>query len=199
MSQPVLILASASPRRRALLEQLGVQFSVREQDINESRQVGESPADYVQRMAQEKAASALRSLPRKKCIVIGADTSVVLDDLVLGKPRDELHGRQMLLQLSGREHQVMSAVTVCSPAASETALSVSRVTFRAISPLEACSYWATGEPIGKAGGYAIQGLGAVFVKHLAGSYSGVMGLPLFETALLLKMFGIDSLPLQAEQ
>lgn len=199
MVQPDLILASASPRRRALLEQLGLRFSVLEQDIDESRRVGESPLNYVERMAQEKAGTALKSLPPRKGIIIGADTSVVLDDLVLGKPRDEFHGRQMLMQLSGREHQVLSAVTVCSTDACETAVSVSTVTFRVISPLEASSYWATGEPIGKAGSYAIQGLAAVFVKHLAGSYSGVMGLPLFETAQLLKLFGIDSLPLQAEQ
>ena len=199
MSQPDLILASASPRRQALLEQLGVRFSVLEQDIDESRRVGERPANYVRRLAQEKASSALNSLSSSNVVIIGADTSVVLDDLVLGKPRDEFHGKQMLMQLSGREHQVLSAVSVCSPDAFESALSVSTVTFRVISPLEASSYWATGEPIGKAGGYAIQGLAAVFVKYLAGSYSGVMGLPLFETAELLKLFGIDSLPLQAEQ
>lgn len=182
-----------------MLEQLGLRFTVLEQDIDESRCAGESPADYVQRMAREKADSALRAVQQDNCIIIGADTSVVLDDMVLGKPRDELDARRMLLQLSDREHAVLSAVTVTSTTASETALSVSSVYFRAISPLEAASYWATGEPVGKAGGYAIQGLAAVFIRQLSGSYSGVMGLPLFETAQLLQLFGISSLPMQAEQ
>lgn len=199
MPAPSLILASASPRRRALLAQLGLHFTVLEQDIDESRRAGESPADYVQRMAREKAASARRAIQQDDCIIIGADTSVVLDDRVMGKPRDELDARRMLLQLSGREHAVLSAVTVSSAVASETALSESRVAFRDISPMEAAAYWATGEPVGKAGGYAIQGLAAVFIRQLSGSYSGVMGLPLFETAQLLQLFGINSLSMQAEQ
>ena len=199
MSSLPLILASASPRRQQLLEQLGVSFTVQQQDVDESRRAGESPAAYVQRMAQEKAGSARRAQGHQDCLVIGADTIVVLDDVVMGKPRDELDARRMLLQLSAREHAVMSAVTVCSRAESKTALSVSRVHFRAITAREAASYWTTGEPLDKAGGYAIQGLAAMFVSHLAGSYSGVMGLPLFETAELLGAFGVSCLPMQAEQ
>jgi len=200
MSSPILILASASPRRQQLLEQLGLTFSVAEQNIDESQHTGETPGLYVQRMAREKADSALRiHRQRENCVVIGADTIVVLNEVVMGKPRDELDARRMLLQLAGREHRVLSAVTVCSTNHSETSLSISRVQFRAISPLEAASYWQTGEPQGKAGGYAIQGLAAMFVKQLSGSYSGVMGLPLYETARLLDDFGISCLPLQAEQ
>lgn len=199
MSPLPLILASASPRRQQLLDQLGVSFTVQQQDIDESRRPGETPADYVQRMAREKAGAARRAQSQQDCLLIGADTIVVLDDVVMGKPRDELDARRMLLQLSAREHAVMSAVTVCSQAESKTALSVSRVQFRAITASEAACYWATGEPAGKAGGYAIQGLAAVFIKHLAGSYSGVMGLPLFETAELLGAFGVSCLSIQAEQ
>jgi len=200
MSSPALILASASPRRQQLLAQLGLVFTTAEQDIDESRRAGESPAHYVQRLAQEKAASARRKLgPAIGTVILGADTIVVLDEVVMGKPQDELDARRMLLQLAGREHAVLSAVSLCSADQQQTVLSESRVQFRAISAREAASYWQTGEPRGKAGGYAIQGLAAVFVKELTGSYSGVMGLPLFETAGLLADFGIHCLPLQAEQ
>lgn len=195
-----LILASASPRRQQLLEQIGVRFTVAGQDIDESRHQGESPPDYVRRMAQEKAISALQACRQPHdCMILGADTIVVLDEVVMGKPRDELDARRMLLQLSSREHAVFSAVTVCTQADTATSLSVSRVQFRAISPREAASYWLTGEPSGKAGGYAIQGFAAIFVKQLIGSYSGVMGLPLYETAHLLQKFGIDCLPVHGEQ
>ncbi len=199
MSPSPLILASASPRRRALLEQLGIECTVVQQDIDETRRKGELPVAYVRRMAQEKAAAALGSCRQPHALILGADTIVVLDGEVMGKPRDELDARRMLLQLSNREHEVLSAVTVCSQADSETALSVSHVKFRAISPLEVAAYWATGEPAGKAGAYAIQGRAAVFIEHLSGSYSGVMGLPLFETAQLLDAFGIHCLARHAEQ
>lgn len=153
--------------------------------------------EYVQRMAQEKAASALAGMDG--AIVIGADTIVVLNGNVLGKPTDELDARRMLTQLSGRVHEVFSAVAVCSAEHSAYSVSVSKVHFRVITPLEMAAYWQTGEPQGKAGGYAIQGLAAIFIEQLQGSYSGVMGLPLYETAQLLSKFSIAVLPMQAEQ
>ena len=192
-----LILASASPRRRQLLEQLGLVFIVAEQNMDESRRAGESAHDYVLRMASEKAGAGLATCA-DGAIVIGADTSVVCDGDVLGKPEDAADGWRMLQRLSGREHEVMSAVTVAQGARQQSRLSTSRVTFRPISAVEAQAYWETGEPSGKAGGYAIQGLGAIFIQHLQGSYSGVMGLPLFETAALLQEFGIPCLAVPAE-
>lgn len=191
-----LILASASPRRRQLLEQLGLAFVIAEQDIDESRRSGEPALDYVQRMAREKAASALIS-QKSDAIVIAADTSVICDDEVLGKPVDERDALRMLRQLSGREHTVLSAVVVARGGEQHATVSASIVRFRQISDGEAAAYWRTGEPLGKAGGYAIQGYGAVFVQQLQGSYSGVMGLPLFETAALLQEFGISCLPVEA--
>lgn len=165
------------------------------QDIDETRHAMESPQDYVLRMAVEKAQSAMANIDNvESTLIIGADTSVVLRDEVMGKPRDEAHAARMLAQLSGREHEVMSAVCICTATRHRVALNTSRVTFRPISPLEAAAYWHTGEPIGKAGGYAIQGLAAIFVQQLTGSYSGVMGLPLYETANLLSEFGLSCLP-----
>lgn len=190
-----LILASASPRRQQLLQQLGLSFVTVEQDIDESLRPAEPALDYVQRMAREKALSATAALPADaETLIIAADTIVVCDGEVLGKPRDEADACRMLLQLSDREHQVMSAVSVNKPNLSRTALSTSSVCLRPISAQEASRYWQTGEPLGKAGGYAIQGLAAVFVTRLEGSYSGVMGLPLFETAALLREFGVECLP-----
>ncbi len=193
-----IILASASLRRQELLDQIGVRFTVSSQDIDESIRAGELPSDYVTRMAQEKAASALRahdatSSPDQR-LVLAADTSVVCDAAVLGKPADEADALAMLLSLSGREHLVLCAVTVATRARQRTALSESRVRFREISAAEARHYYASGEPDGKAGAYAIQGYAAIFVEQIVGSYSGVMGLPLFETAQLLAEFGVSVLP-----
>ena len=189
-----IILASASARRQQLLSQIGVSFSVRSQNIDESVLSGEAADTYVMRMAQEKAGSALAQLvgsdDANSSLVLAADTSVVCDDLVLGKPRDESDAVTMLRRLSCREHRVLSAVTVASAKRQLTALSESRVRFRAISVEEAQRYYRSGEPKGKAGAYAIQGYAAVFVEQLIGSYSGVMGLPLFETTKLLAEFGI---------
>lgn len=191
MTTSRLILASASPRRSQLLRQIGVEFLVNAQDIDETPREREAPDDYVQRMADEKAAAALGAPDRQSTdTVIASDTSVVSGDKILGKPASEDEAVEMLLSLSDREHEVMTAVTVANSERQEHRLSVSRVRFRAIGEAEARSYWRTGEPQGKAGAYAIQGLGAIFVCSIEGSYSGVMGLPLYETAQLLAAFEI---------
>jgi len=191
-----IILASASARRQELLSQIGVGFTVRSQDIDESIRPGELANDYVIRMAQEKAGSALNALHASKdlndSLVLAADTSVVCDDAVLGKPVDEADAVAMLRTLSGREHRVLSAVTLAMQDKQYSALSESRVKFREISVAEAQRYYRSGEPEGKAGAYAIQGYAAVFVEQLIGSYSGVMGLPLFETAQLLAKFSVPT-------
>lgn len=193
-----IILASASPRRQELLSQIGVRFTVQSQDIDESIFSAEIADDYVLRMAQEKAQSALSALPAvgelSQSLVLAADTSVVCDADVLGKPVDEADAVAMLMLLSGREHRVLSAVTVATQGRQSSRLSESRVQFREIGLEEAQCYARSGEPKGKAGAYAIQGYAAVFVKQIIGSYSGVMGLPLFETAQLLAEFDI---PMQA--
>lgn len=186
--KPLLCLASASPRRRALLEQIGVPHTLASADIDEARRQDETPLEYVQRMAQEKAHAVWEkqsSLP-----VLAADTSVVLDGLVYGKPQDRTHAIQMLTSLSGRAHQVLTAVALATASGIRLRLSDSTVKFRSIAAEECAAYWDTGEPRDKAGGYAIQGLGAVFIESVTGSYSGVMGLPLFETAELLRSAGL---------
>ena len=189
-----IILASASSRRQELLTQIGVRFTVRSQYIDESIRIGELANDYVSRMAQEKANSALSALcvteDSSDTLVLAADTSVVCDATVLGKPLDEADAVDMLRRLSGREHRVLSAVTLSTQDKQRTVLSESRVTFCEISIEEAQQYYRSGEPLGKAGAYAIQGYAAVFVEQLVGSYSGVMGLPLFETAQLLAEFSV---------
>jgi septum formation protein len=189
-----IILASASARREELLSQIGVRFTVRSQDIDESIRSGELANDYVTRMAQEKAGSALNALrvseDSSDAVVLAADTSVVCDADVLGKPANEADAVGMLRLLSGREHRVLSAVTLATQVNQRTVLSESRVRFREISIDEAQQYYRSGEPMGKAGAYAIQGYAAVFVEQLIGSYSGVMGLPLFETAQLLAEFSV---------
>jgi septum formation protein len=181
---PVLRLASASPRRRELLTQIGVPHSVKAAHIDESRRPGEAPHDYVRRLAREKAYSVWQEAA--KLPVLAADTSVVLDGEIFGKPRDREHALQMLTALSNREHQVLTAVALATSDGLDERLSESIVRFRAISEAERIVYWNTGEPWDKAGAYAIQGMGAVFVESLQGSYSGVMGLPIFETAELLR-------------
>jgi septum formation protein len=184
-----LILASASPRRRELLDQLGVRYEVLPADIHEAPRPGETPEDYVRRVAAEKSLEAQR-LSESRLPVLAADTEVVLDGDGLGKPRNFEHAREMLVRLSGREHRVLSAVSLRMGESHWEALSLSTVAFRDISLKEIEAYWATGEPRDKAGAYAVQGKGAVFIRHLSGSYSGVMGLPLFETAGLLKQVGL---------
>jgi septum formation protein len=187
-----LILASASPRRRELLDQLGVAYEVLPAEITEIPAAGETPETYVRRIAAEKSLAVWRA-SGGRLPVLAADTEVELAGEVLGKPRDSGHAAEMLGRLANREHRVLSAVSLRYPEGHAEALSISTVSFRAIGRAEIEAYWATGEPRDKAGAYAIQGKGAVFVRHLAGSYSGVMGLPLFETAELLQRIGIPIL------
>jgi nucleoside triphosphate pyrophosphatase len=184
-----IILASSSPRRRELLDQIGVHYVRLPVDVDESPRERESPEQYVVRVAGEKSLLVQRS-ERTKLPVLGADTAVVLAGEIMGKPRGRDHALAMLARLSGRRHQVMSAVSVRSPQQHWQALNISTVSFRTISREEMLAYWATGEPVDKAGAYAIQGVGALFVKHIEGSFSGVVGLPLFETADLLRRAGI---------
>jgi septum formation protein len=183
-----LILASASPRRRELLAQLDVQFSVLPTDTDESVLVGELPAAYVNRMALDKATRGLALAGRPGCI-LGADTAVVIGGSILGKPRDREDGLAMLQMLSGQTHQVLSGIAVTDGTQVQQRLSITEVTFGLVSAVASAAYWETGEPSDKAGAYAIQGRGAVFVRHITGSYSGVVGLPLYETAELLRGFG----------
>jgi len=191
---PRLLLASRSPRRRQLLRQLGLEFEVIDVAIDERPAPAEAPFDYVPRLAAAKARAAWSALARRAGrILLAADTSVICDDAILGKPRDAEHALAMLARLSGRSHEVLTAVALADEQGLQTALSASRVSFRELSETEIRAYWRTGEPCDKAGAYAIQGLGACFVERLAGSYSGVMGLPLFETAALLHRAGLDVL------
>ena len=178
-----ITLASASPRRSQLLEQIGVRHRVRATDVDETARSGESAEAYVARLAAAKAETAWAADARHP--VLAADTAVVLGTELFGKPTDPNDGVRMLSALAGRTHRVLTAVAVRSAAGVAAALSVSDVTFRELSVAECRRYWATGEPHGKAGGYAIQGLAATFITGLRGSYSGVMGLPLAETAALL--------------
>ena len=185
-------MASASPRREKLLRQLGVNFVSEPQDIIEEKRIDESPEKFVKRMAEEKASSAFCKRKENDIVVVASDTIVVCDKRVLGKPKDKSDGIKMLLTLSNKTHRVLSAVTVANTLRYKSTVSETSVSFREISEIEAECYWDSGEPEGKAGGYAIQGCGAVFVQSINGSYSGVMGLPLFQTAQLLSEFGIHS-------
>lgn len=186
---PQLYLASGSPRRRELLTQIGVPFTVVSAPIDETPLPGEAPAAYVERLAQAKAVAGFARTDGNG-VVLGADTTVVLDDEILGKPEDREHFLAMLGDLSKREHQVLTAVALTDGQRSISRCVSTSVRFRAISFEEALRYWASGEPLDKAGGYAIQGLGAVFVSGIEGSYSAVVGLPLSETAELLEQFAV---------
>jgi len=188
---PALYLASASPRRRELLEQIGVSYRLLEVAVDEDHHSGEQPEMYVLRLALGKARAGHAMLPAgNPSAVLGADTSVVSDGEILGKPRDRAEGLVMLRRLSGATHHVYTGVALVDDVREATRLSVSAVSFRPLSAEECEKYWKSGEPVGKAGGYAIQGKGGMFISRLEGSYSGVMGLPLFETAELLREFGI---------
>lgn len=184
-----LYLASGSPRRRELLTQIGVPFTTLSAPIDETPLAAEGAQAYVERLARAKAQAGLAGL-QGPAVVLGADTAVVLDGRILGKPENREHALAMLAELSGREHQVLTAVALSDGVRTQSLCVSSSVRFRAISADEAARYWASGEPADKAGGYAIQGLGAVFVTGLTGSYSAVVGLPLSETAELLAAFGI---------
>lgn len=190
LSQPTLILASTSPRRREILAALDVKFTVNDVEIDERRLDSETAEDMVLRLASEKVAAAQVVRPDR---VIGADTAVVLGETILGKPRNRDEAVAMLLSLSGRRHCVFTGVALRGPNGVQTALSSTDVYFRAISQDEAHAYWQSGEPCDKAGAYGIQGLGGAFVERLDGSYSGVVGLPVFETVKLLQSAGIDVL------
>lgn len=190
-----LILASGSPRRRELLDQLGVRFRVVPSGIDESRLPGESPGRYVERMARNKAEAVLQreaaALP-----VLGADTVVVLDGDILDKPLDQDAAAETLRRLSGRTHTVMSAVALLATGAPQRCVvNESRVTFGPLDEAWIRAYCASGEPLDKAGAYGVQGQAASRIRHLAGSFHGVMGLPLFETAELLRSGGVDLFPL----
>jgi len=190
-SSTMLHLASRSPRRSELLARLGLDFGVLEIDIPEQRQPGEAPDDYGRRVAREKAgAGLLKVMAVPGAVVLGADTEVVLDDDVFGKPSDDADAVAMLRRLSGRTHRVITAVSLVSASRELQAVSLSEVTFARLSDAEISAYIATGEPRGKAGGYAIQGRAQAFITHLSGSYSGVMGLPLHETATMLREIGV---------
>lgn len=189
-----IYLASSSPRRRQLLEQIGISYRIVAVEADEIPRPNEAPELYVSRLALAKARAGRQTLtaqPRRP--VLGADTAVVVDDTILGKPRDREEGLAMLERLSGRRHQVLTAVSLVDEEREATRLNVSNVTFRVVTAGERAAYWNSGEPADKAGAYAIQGRAAVFIAHLEGSYSGVMGLPLYETGELLAEFGIASM------
>lgn len=189
-----LYLASRSPRRLALLEQIGVRVALVEAETDETRWPGESPETYVRRVALEKARAGRAAVSEDTLFpVLAADTAVVLGDMTLGKPADRADAARMLSTLSGRSHRVLTAVALIAGERELTDLSDSLVTFRALQESEILSYWDTGEPCDKAGAYAIQGIGALFITDLQGSYSGVMGLPLYETGRLLDVAGIPLL------
>ena len=184
----VLRLASASPRRRQLLDLIGVPHLVTPADIDETPQASEKADEYVMRLAREKAEAIWarhQDLP-----VLAADTTVVVDQEILGKPESEADAAAMLGKLSGREHLVHTGFALRAGASVHVGISSTRVSFAVLTPAQIHAYWASGEPLGKAGAYAIQGLGAVFVSKIAGSYTGVMGLPLFETAEMLRAHGV---------
>jgi len=203
LTQPQIYLASRSPRRRELLAQIGIRFEELlpgtgmrhgDDDVDESVLPGEAAADYVARVACVKAALGWAGVQRRRLHarpVLAADTAVVLDGEILGKPRDAGHAAEMLTRLAGRTHEVLTAVAVKCGERTESALSVSRVEFAEIEAGEVRNYVAGGESLDKAGAYAIQGRAAVFVRAISGSYSGIVGLPLYESAALLRRFGVQ--------
>lgn len=190
--RPDIILASSSPRRRELLEQIGVDYKVHAVDIDESVIAGEEAAEYVHRLSLEKARKGYCD-SQKQHVTLGADTCIELDGEILGKPVDVQHAMQLLSRLSGNEHSVYTAVAVVHDQGECTALSKSIVRFAKLEQSDIDAYIATGEPLDKAGAYAIQGVAAQFITKLEGSYSSVMGLPLHETAILLRQCGINTL------
>ena len=184
-----IILASASPRRKELLDQIKVSYQVYPVDLDETPLPNETPLNYVLRIAAEKSAACLGQL-KPQIPVLAADTAVILDNMILGKPKDQADALAMLKQLSGKTHQVYSAISLRGREHSQ-AVSITEVTFRRLTEREILDYWRSGEPVDKAGGYAIQGMGGAFVESIKGSFSGVVGLPLFETAKLLSEQGIE--------
>jgi len=190
----MLYLASRSPRRRELLTRLGLEFTVLELDVPEQRHADETAQAYVSRVARDKALAGLARLSAEPdALVLGCDTEVVLDEDVFGKPRDSAEAAAMLRRLSGVPHTVVSSLALVSASRHEEAVSVSTVRFACLPDAVIQAYVDSGEPFGKAGGYAIQGLAEAFVERLDGSYSGVMGLPLHQSAKLLAKFGLGPL------
>ena len=191
----MIILASASPRRRELLANLVSSFEVRPADIDETPFPMESPEEYVIRMAREKAEAITAQGVDHRDVIIASDTSVVIDGQILGKPESFAHAKTMLRSLSGKTHQVMTSLCVCNGGLNRVATCnvVSDVSFREISDLEIEHYWRTGEPCDKAGSYAIQGVGGMFVQHMSGSFSAVVGLPIYEVSQFLSEFGVSPL------
>lgn len=191
--KPCLYLASQSPRRRELLQQIGVPHQVVIANVEEIPLDHETAAEYVLRLARTKALVGLANVQASGLTIVpvlGADTVVVCDDDIMEKPRDQAHAAAMLQRLSGRTHQVMTAVALATEAQVAVELSVTDVVFRELDDAEISAYWHTGEPQDKAGGYGIQGLGAVFVQQIRGSYTGVVGLPIEQTIILLKEFAL---------
>ena len=184
-----IILASASPRRKELLDQIKVIYQVHPVDLDETPLPNEKPLEYVQRLAAEKSAACVTRL-KTDLPVLAADTAVILGDIIMGKPKDQADAVAMLSQLSGKTHQVYSAISLRGYEHNQ-AVSITEVTFRHLTRQEILAYWLTGEPLDKAGSYAIQGRGGMFVESIVGSFSGVVGLPLFETAQLLSKQGIE--------
>lgn len=198
--QSRIYLASRSPRRRELLHQIHVNFDIllfragmrEDADVNEDPLAGEAPDAYVQRVALAKARAGVERLQARRLMphpVLAADTTIELDGQIVGKPEHAEHAEEILAGLSGRAHQVLTAVAVADAEHAEHMLNVSQVRFRQLSAIEIRRYVATGEPMDKAGAYAVQGRAGMFISEIHGSYSGIMGLPLYETALLLTKFG----------
>jgi len=193
-AKATIYLASRSPRRQELLQQVGVHYELLPVTVDETPAAGEKAADYAQRLALAKAQAGWSSLAGKNPLpVLGADTVVVANAAIMGKPRDRQQAIEMLQVLSGATHEVLTAVALVAEDRL-VRLNTSRVTFRTLSLPECEAYWESGEPLDKAGAYAIQGLGAAFITRLEGSYSGVMGLPLFETVDMLETFGARGVP-----
>jgi septum formation protein len=192
MTRRPILLASASPRRSELLRQVGVDHEIRPVDVDESVLPGEAPSAYVLRLAEAKAAALWQTLaPAERRPVLAADTTVALEGEIFGKPADLAAARAMLGRLSGRTHEVHTAVAVLHAGGAAARVSSSSVSLRPLTPAEIDWYWRTGEPADKAGGYAVQGRAAAFIRHIAGSYSGIMGLPLYETwELLAPLLGL---------
>ncbi|RDH84943.1 MAG: septum formation inhibitor Maf [endosymbiont of Galathealinum brachiosum] len=189
--KPQITLASSSPRRRELLDQIQVSYNVLPVDIDESYVPGETAEQFVTRLALEKARSGYKTSPLMPAL--GSDTIVLFDHQILGKPKNRQDALNMLQMLSGKNHQVMTAVAICNGETEHCVISASEVEFAQIDDQQAEAYWETGEPVDKAGGYGIQGIAAQFIKNIKGSYSGIMGLPLYETVELLKRVGIKNL------
>jgi septum formation protein len=194
MTEPRILLASASPRRSELLRQVGIAHEVRPVDVDESVREGEAPSAYVLRLAESKAAALWRQLAAAdRRPVLAADTTVALEGEIFGKPASLAEAHSMLGQLSGRTHEVHTAVAILHGGGAAARVSSSSVTFRVLTPAEIDAYWRTGEPADKAGGYAVQGRAAAFISHISGSYSGIMGLPLYETwELLAPVLGLTA-------